>query len=72
MKTVRERVKKIIFDIICADINDDSSISHFDSIDFMEIVMDIEDEFCIELPYQIARNCKTVSDLVSLTERLLK
>lgn len=37
-----------------------------DSLDTIEIVMEIEDEFSIEIPDASAESCKSVADVISL------
>ena len=43
----------------------------FDSLDEVELVMDVEEEFDIELPDEPAQDCRTVGDLIALVERVM-
>ena len=44
-----------------------------DSLDFAELIMDMENTFDIPIPYdKVERNCKTVEDLVKIIEGELK
>lgn len=40
-----------------------------DSLDMMEIIMFLEDEFCIQLVDEEALKCETVADAVALVAR---
>lgn len=43
-----------------------------DSIDAVELIMNIEDEFSIEVSDEEAQNIKTVGDIVSFVEKAAK
>lgn len=71
---VFDKVKEILadqFDVeqdtieLTTNIADDLSA---DSLDVVEILMNIEDEFGIEIPDEAIEEIKTVSDLVSYIE----
>ena len=44
----------------------------FDSLDRLEVIMGMEDEFSIEIADEDGWDCKTVADLVALIDRLAK
>lgn len=52
------------------DSNFDTDLS-LDSLDKVEILMALEDEFSIEIPDERAQKCATVSDLVDLVHELI-
>lgn len=67
---ILEKVTEIIIDNLgaseseatpTADIRDDLGA---DSLDCVEIVIDIEDEFCIVLPEETHEKLKTINDVV--------
>lgn len=69
-----EEVKEILVDQL--DVNEDdiemesSLIDDLgaDSLDAIDIVMTIEDQYSIEVPDEIIKNMKTVEDIVSYIE----
>lgn len=71
---VLEKIKAILseqFDIEEDDITVDSDILNdlgADSLDVVDLIMSIEDEFEIEIPDEEVENIKTVSQLVSYIE----
>ena len=44
---------------------------HMDSLDVIEVVMELEFEFDIALPDDEAEQCKTVADVIALVERVV-
>lgn len=72
---MRERVKEIIgeiLDVNVNDINDDSLILDelgADSIAVMEIVMELETEYDMEVDTEQIPNLKTVNDIVAYLEK---
>ena len=66
---VLEKVKKILaeqFDVEEEKITPDTLISNdlgADSLDVVDLIMSIEDEFEVEVPDEEAENIKTVEDL---------
>lgn len=73
-------IKKNVLDIISRfaweekvkmedDLRDDLQ---FDSLDCIEAIMDIEQEFGITIPDEEAEKCRIVQDVVSLVESKLK
>ena len=71
---VLEKVKKILseqFDVEEDRINADTSIINdlgADSLDVVDLLMSIEDEFEVEVPDEEIENIKTVDDLVKYIE----
>ena len=69
-----DKVKEIIVDQLDADENDvtqDASIRDdlgADSLDVVDLVMSIEEEFDIEVPDEEVANMKTVGDIVKYIE----
>ena len=69
-----DKVKEIIVDQLDADENDvtqDASITDdlgADSLDVVDLVMSIEEEFDIEVPDEEVANMKTVGDIVKYIE----
>ncbi len=71
---VLEKVKKILseqFDVEEDRISSDTSIINdlgADSLDVVDLLMSIEDEFEVEVPDEEIENIKTVDDLVKYIE----
>lgn len=71
---ILEKVKVILaeqFDIDEADINTETDLQHdlgADSLDVVDLLMSIEDEFEIEVPDEEIENIRTVGELVSYLE----
>lgn len=71
---VLEKVKAILseqFDVEEDKINPDTSIINdlgADSLDVVDLLMSIEDEFEVEVPDEEIENIKTVDDLVKYIE----
>ena len=71
---ILEKVKKLIsehLDVEEANIQETSSIADdlgADSLDVVDLVMAIEDEFSIEIPEDQVENIKTVGDIVKYIE----
>ncbi|MDE7194870.1 MAG: acyl carrier protein [Oscillospiraceae bacterium] len=71
---ILEKVKKLIseqLDVEEANIQESSSIADdlgADSLDVVDLVMAIEDEFSIEIPEDQVENIKTVGDIVKYIE----
>ncbi len=70
-----ERVKKLIIDELVLDedvvITASTSLMddlEADSLDAVEIIMAIEDEFNIEIPDEAAENFKNIGDIVKYVE----
>lgn len=72
MNDVLDRVKKIIAEQLSIEnpdtLKDDTNIANdlgADSLDVVELVMALEEEFNIEIPDEDAENITTVGDIVS-------
>ncbi len=71
---ILERMKEILaeqFDVEEDKITEETTLQEdlgADSLDVVEIIMSIEDEFQIEIPDEDAENIKTVGDIVSYIE----
>lgn len=71
---ILEKVKKLIseqLDVEEGNIQESSSIADdlgADSLDVVDLVMSIEDEFSIEIPEDQVENIKTVGDIVKYIE----
>lgn len=70
-----EKVKELIADRLDVEdkdsISEDSSITDdlgADSLDVVDLVMDIEENFSIEIPEDQVENIKTVGDIVKYIE----
>lgn len=77
MKTIEERVKEIIVTQLCVD--DEEVIPSAklmddlggDSLDIVEMVMIVEEEFDLDIPDACAEKFETVKDVVDyLTEKV--
>jgi acyl carrier protein len=68
--SVEKRVKEIVAEQLGRDVNEVTGESSFiddlgaDSLDIVELVMAMEDEFGIEIPDEDAEKIKTVKDVV--------
>ena len=70
---VFDRVKEIIVDELGVDaeaVTIDSTLEDLgaDSLDAVELIMQIEEEFEVEIPDEVASNMKTVKDIVDYIE----
>ncbi len=72
---MKEKVIQLIADEMKIDTSKITMESIFvddlncDSLDLVELIMKIEDEFDIEIPEEEARGLKTVSDVVSYLKK---
>ncbi len=72
---VFEKVREILcqqLDVEEDNVTLESSIAEdlgADSLDVVDLVMSLEDEFSVEIPDEEIENIKTVGDLVSFIER---
>ncbi len=70
-----ERIKEILADQLDSDIDAmtmESDIANdlgADSLDVVELLMAIEDEFDVEIPDEEIENIKTIGDLVAYIEK---
>ena len=70
---VFDRVKEIIVDELGVDaeaVTIDTTLEDLgaDSLDAVELIMQIEEEFEVEIPDEVASNMKTVKDIVDYIE----
>lgn len=78
MSNIAERVKKIVVDKLGVDeakvTNEASFIDDLgaDSLDTVELVMEFESEFGIEIPDDAAEKIMTVNDAVTYIEQRVK
>lgn len=70
-----EKIRSIIADQLCIDNTDSITLEttlsddlEADSLDAVEVIMAIEDEFGIEIPDEEAQNFKTVGDICKFVE----
>ena len=68
--SVDKRVKEIVAEQLGRDVNEVTDAASFiddlgaDSLDIVELVMAMEDEFGIEIPDEEAEKIKTVKDVI--------
>ncbi len=68
--SVEKKVKEIVAEQLGKDVNDITTNASFiddlgaDSLDIVELVMKMEEEFGIEIPDEEAEKIKTVNDVV--------
>ncbi len=77
MSDVSEKVKAIICDQLMVDAEEITDESSFvedlgaDSLDTVELIMEFEDEFGIEISDEQAEKISTVGEAISYLEKLL-
>ncbi len=75
MKTLTERVESVLRQFVLdpqAPVEQNWRLSedlHIDSLDKVELVMELEDEFAIQIDDETAAGLKTVRDIVDLVTR---
>ncbi|RVD77228.1 acyl carrier protein [Pseudomonas koreensis] len=78
MSTVEERVKKIIAEHLSREPEEILPLDDFvedlgaDSLDVVELVMRLEDEFKMEVPDEDAEKIKTVQDACNYVSQVLR
>lgn len=78
MKTTAERTRQLISEQIGAEISAITDDKHrvsdlgMDSLDDIELVMALEDEFFIEISDEDAEQCNTVGEIVALVQSKVK
>ena len=76
MSNIEERVRKLVCEQLGVKEDEVTIEASFvedlgaDSIDAVELIMNIEDEFSVEVSDEEAQNIKTVGDLVKYVEAL--
>lgn len=74
LEMVFEKVKEIIIDQLDVDedkVTEEASITEdlgADSLDVVDLVMSLEEEFDMEIPDEAVENIKTVGDIVKYIE----
>ena len=74
MSDISEKVKAIIVDNLGVDVAEVVAEAHFtndlgaDSLDTVELIMEFEKEFDIQIPDDKAENIATVKDAISFIE----
>ena len=75
MSDIANRVKAIIVDKLTVDENEVTPAAEFskdlgaDSLDTVELIMDLENTFEIEIPESESTNIKTVGDAIAYIEK---
>ena len=78
MSSIEERVRTIIAEQLDQDNSDIVPEASFiddlgaDSLDLVELVMHMEEEFDVEIPDEEAENIRTVQDAINYIEQHLK
>ena len=79
--TVEDRVIRLVIDKLCADkdpiptVNRDTSFTNdlaADSLDTVELVMELEQEFDLDIPDDIQENITTVGAAVDFIEKSIE
>lgn len=74
MSDIESRVKRVVAEqlgVAESDVLLESNVVadlHADSLDKVELVMAIEDEFCIEIDDDTAEGCQTVAQIVEVVK----
>jgi len=77
MSDIADRVREIIAEQLMADIEEVTDDATFvddlgaDSLDTVELIMEFEDEFGIEIPDEDAEKIQTVGEAIAYIERLV-
>ncbi len=77
MSDISDKVKAIISDQLMVDADEVNDASSFvedlgaDSLDTVELIMEFEDEFGVEIPDEQAEKISTVGEAVAFLEKLL-
>jgi len=77
MSDITDKVKSIICDQLMVDADEVSDESSFvedlgaDSLDTVELIMEFEDEFGVEIPDDEAEKISTVGEAIAFLDKLL-
>ncbi|HIE48262.1 acyl carrier protein [Candidatus Bipolaricaulota bacterium] len=77
MSEIADRVREIIAEQLMADLEEVTDEASFvddlgaDSLDTVELIMEFEDEFGIEIPDEEAEKIQTVGEAIAYIERLV-
>jgi acyl carrier protein len=72
---ISEKVKKVVAEVLGIDISKITEDASFvedlgaDSLDTVELIMALEEEFEVDIPENMAANIKTVGDVVEFIEK---
>jgi acyl carrier protein len=78
MSEIADRVREIIAEQLMADLDEVTDEATFvddlgaDSLDTVELIMEFEDEFGIEIPDEDAEKIQTVGEAIAYIERLVQ
>ena len=74
METVEQRVIALVREFAWSEVKVDSHLEGelgMDSLDLIELLMEVEDEFVIEIDNESAEKVGTVQDTIDLVKRTL-
>lgn len=77
MSEIADRVREIIAEQLMADLEEVTDDASFvddlgaDSLDTVELIMEFEDEFGIEIPDEDAEKIQTVGEAIAYIEKLV-
>jgi acyl carrier protein len=69
--SMKEEILSIIAEVLYLEIGEISSelnLQSIDSLDYIEMIMTLEDEFGIEIPNEVAKKFETVQDIIEYIE----
>ena len=69
---MKEELRKLIKELIGIEITEDDAIIEIDSIDFLDLVMRIEDNYGIHIDLESVSKKISLDDLSRLVENLVK
>jgi len=78
MSEIADRVREIIAEQLLVDAEDVTDEASFvedlgaDSLDTVELIMEFEDEFGVEIPDEDAEKVQTVGEAITYIERLVQ
>lgn len=77
-ESVTQRVIKVVSEQVGVPEATINAETHFindlgaDSLDLVEVIMALEDEFMVEIPDREAEVCKTVQDFINVVEKYVR
>ncbi len=78
MSEIADRVREIIAEQLLVDVDEVTDEASFvddlgaDSLDTVELIMEFEDEFGVEIPDEDAEKVQTVGESIAYLERLVQ
>ncbi len=78
MSEIADRVREIIAEQLLVDVDEVTDEASFvedlgaDSLDTVELIMEFEDEFGVEIPDEDAEKVQTVSEAINYIEKLVQ